>query len=188
MDAGNRHAREGLHSGAYVRLAVMLLLSFAAMYVLMYAMVDKFEDVYPNHNQAYMAALMTAPMAIIEILLMGSMYPHKRANLVIAIGAVSPARRSLVRDPLPSGDRRRAVREVNDPASFRRHPDVRPSKPPGRRVAAALYANRRRAAGGDRPDARDPRTIRRGGLAPIPGSAPCPPRPASRCRARFPRR
>jgi uncharacterized protein (DUF305 family) len=88
MDAGNRHAREGLHSGAYVRLAVMLLLSFAAMYVLMYAMVDKFEDVYPNHNQAYMAALMTAPMAIIEILLMGSMYPHKRANLVIAIGAV----------------------------------------------------------------------------------------------------
>ena len=88
MDAGNHHAREGLHSGAYLRLAAMLILSFVAMYVLMYAMVDKFEDVYPNHNQAFMAALMTAPMAIIEILLMGSMYPHKRANIAIAIGTI----------------------------------------------------------------------------------------------------
>jgi uncharacterized protein (DUF305 family) len=88
MDAGNRHAHEGLHSGAYIRFAAMLILSFAAMYVLMYAMVDKFEDVYPNHNQAYMAALMTAPMAIIEILLMGSMYPHKRVNMAIVAGAL----------------------------------------------------------------------------------------------------
>lgn len=88
MAAGNHHAREGLHSGAYLRLAAMLILSFVAMYLLMYAMVDKFEDVYPNYNQAFMAALMTAPMAIIEILLMGSMYPHKRANIAIAIGAI----------------------------------------------------------------------------------------------------
>ena len=35
-----------------------------------------------------MAALMTAPMAIIEILLMGSMYPHKRVNMAIAAGAL----------------------------------------------------------------------------------------------------
>ena len=61
MDAGNHHAHERLHTGAYLRLAAMLILSFIAMYVLMYAMVDKFEDVYPNHNQAFMAALMTAP-------------------------------------------------------------------------------------------------------------------------------
>ena len=88
MDAGNHHAHERLHTGAYLRLAAMLILSFIAMYVLMYAMVDKFEDVYPNHNQAFMAALMTAPMAIIEILLMGSMYPRKRVNVAIAAGAL----------------------------------------------------------------------------------------------------
>ena len=88
MDAGNHHAHERLHTGAYLRLAAMLILSFIAMYVLMYAMVDKFEDVYPNHNQAFMAALMTAPMAIIEILLMGSMYPRKRVNMAIVAGAV----------------------------------------------------------------------------------------------------
>ena len=80
------HQKHG--SGAYMRFAAMLVLSFLAMYVLMYAMVDKFEDVYPNHNQAYMAALMTAPMAVFEILLMGSMYPHKRANALIIVGAL----------------------------------------------------------------------------------------------------
>jgi hypothetical protein len=85
---GTDHAHQGRHGGAYWRFAAMLVLSFIAMYVLMYAMVDKFGDVYPNHNQAYMAALMTAPMAIIEILLMGSMYPHKRANLLIVAGAI----------------------------------------------------------------------------------------------------
>jgi uncharacterized protein (DUF305 family) len=85
---GTDHAHQGRHGGAYWRFAAMLVLSFIAMYVLMYAMVDKFEDVYQNHNQAYMAALMTAPMAIIEILLMGSMYPHKRVNLLIVAGAI----------------------------------------------------------------------------------------------------
>jgi hypothetical protein len=40
----------------YVHLVVMTVLSFIAMYVLMYAMVDRFGDVYPNLNQSYMAA------------------------------------------------------------------------------------------------------------------------------------
>lgn len=89
MEASHRHVHDKRHSaGAYFRFAIMLVLSFIAMYVLMYAMVDKFEDVYPNHNQAYMAALMVAPMAIIEILLMGSMYPRKRANAAIIVGAL----------------------------------------------------------------------------------------------------
>jgi uncharacterized protein (DUF305 family) len=66
----------------------MLILSFIAMYALMYAMVDRFVDVYSNHNQAYMAALMVAPMAVIELLLMGSMYPQKRVNALIILGAI----------------------------------------------------------------------------------------------------
>lgn len=55
----------------------------------MYAMVDTFANVHPNHNQFYMAALMAAFMVILEILIMGSMYPKKRLNLlIIAIGVV----------------------------------------------------------------------------------------------------
>lgn len=56
----------------YGRFAVMMMLSFFVMFTFMYAMVDKLANVYPNLNQAYMAGLMVAPMAILELLLMGA--------------------------------------------------------------------------------------------------------------------
>ena len=74
---------EGMKGGHYGRLLLMAVLHFAAMYGLMYAMVNTFRDAIPNLNQGYMAALMTAPMLIIEILLMGSMYGKKRLNFGI---------------------------------------------------------------------------------------------------------
>ena len=85
MDHMNKHAR-----GHYVMLAVMTLLMFISMYVLMYAMVDKFGDVYTNYNQFYMAALMTAPMVLIELALMWAMYLNKKWNiLIIAVSLVA---------------------------------------------------------------------------------------------------
>ena len=69
----------------YVRLAAMAVLSFIAMYMLMYAMVDRFANVYPNLNQFYMAGMMAAPMVLIELALMGHMYPNKVLNVIIAI-------------------------------------------------------------------------------------------------------
>ena len=51
----------------YAHLATMTVLSFIAMFILMYAMVDRFANVYPNVNQAYMAGLMAAPMVMIEL-------------------------------------------------------------------------------------------------------------------------
>lgn len=76
----------------YGRLFTMLLLSFISMYVLMYAMVDRFANVYPSYNQFYMAGLMTAPMLIIELALMGSMYPSKKTNaLLILAGLIAVA-------------------------------------------------------------------------------------------------
>jgi uncharacterized protein (DUF305 family) len=67
----------------YVRFAAMLALSFVAMYVLMYAMVDTWGSVFNNVNQVYMAGLMTAPMALFELFLMRSMYQHARLNMII---------------------------------------------------------------------------------------------------------
>lgn len=52
----------------YRHLIVMAALSFVAMYLLMYAMVNTIDDVYMNVNQVYMAGLMTAPMIVIEVL------------------------------------------------------------------------------------------------------------------------
>ena len=76
----------------YGRLLGMMMLSFISMYVLMYAMVDSFANVYPNYNQFYMAGLMTAPMLIIELALMGSMYPSKKMNaLLMLVGVIALA-------------------------------------------------------------------------------------------------
>jgi len=67
----------------------MAVLSFLSMFALMYAMVDSFSNVFGNVNQGYMAALMTAPMLIIELVLMGAMYPDKRLNLGIIAASVA---------------------------------------------------------------------------------------------------
>jgi uncharacterized protein (DUF305 family) len=67
----------------------MAVLSFISMYVLMYAMVDQFANVYPNLNQVYMAALMTAPMVLIELALMRAMYPSGKLNVAIVAGSLA---------------------------------------------------------------------------------------------------
>jgi hypothetical protein len=77
------------HHKNYSRLLFMFVLHLVAMYVLMYAMVDIFANIHPNHNQFYMATLMAAPMVILELLIMGSMYPNKKFNAgIIAAGVL----------------------------------------------------------------------------------------------------
>ena len=72
----------------YKHFVVMAALSSAAMYILMYAMVDAFGNVFNSVNQVYMAGLMTAPMVVIELLVMREMYQDKRRNALILGGAV----------------------------------------------------------------------------------------------------
>jgi hypothetical protein len=78
---GNKH---------YLHLLIMVVLHFIAMYVLMYSMVDRFDNVYANHNQLYMAGLMTSPMVLIEISIMRAMFMNKKLNVfVMAIGIIA---------------------------------------------------------------------------------------------------
>jgi uncharacterized protein (DUF305 family) len=99
-----RHADK--HSMHYMHLAVMTGLSFIAMFILMYAMVDRLGYVYANINQAYMAALMAAPMTLIEIIVMRAMYPDAKLNLAIIAGSllVGVAAFSLIRFQTGVGD------------------------------------------------------------------------------------
>lgn len=92
---------------SYLRLLGMTALSFIAMYVLMYAMVDRAANVFNSLNQAYMAGLMAAPMVLIELALMGHMYPDRRLNVLIAgAGVVALAAFFLlIRDQAAIGDR-----------------------------------------------------------------------------------
>lgn len=71
---------EQKHGDHYMKLLLMAVLSFVIMYVLMYAMANSLANVYPNINQFYMAGLMTMPMVILEIVLMGSMFGNKKLN------------------------------------------------------------------------------------------------------------
>lgn len=72
----------------YIHLLLMTVLSFISMYVLMYSMVNSFANVYNSLNQVYMAALMAAPMVIIEMILMKAMYKDKKKNIFILCGSV----------------------------------------------------------------------------------------------------
>lgn len=77
------------HTHSYSSLLLMAALSFVAMFILMYMMVDKYANVYPNLNQFYMAGMMTTPMILIELLLMKSMYPNSGLNVLIAIFSIA---------------------------------------------------------------------------------------------------
>lgn len=92
METKHHEEHSGSHNAArshhYRRLAVMVVLSFIAMYILMYAMVNSFNNVFPNINQFYMAGLMTAAMMIIELAVMGTMYMNKKLNSIIILGSI----------------------------------------------------------------------------------------------------
>ncbi len=76
------------HGNHYFRLLIMAALSFVFMYILMYAMVNTFSNVLNNLNQVFMAGLMTVPMVVIELIVMGNMYPDKRRNFAIIATSV----------------------------------------------------------------------------------------------------
>jgi uncharacterized protein (DUF305 family) len=84
-----KHANmSNMNENHYRHLLIMAVLSFIAMYILMYAMVNTFSNVFNNFNQVYMAGLMTAPMVLIELFVMRSMYQDKRLNALIITGSV----------------------------------------------------------------------------------------------------
>ena len=76
------------HEHSYRKLIWMALLSFVVMYMLMYAMVDSFSNVFPNHNQFYMAGLMASPMLLLELWIMRTMYLNKKMNTLIILIAL----------------------------------------------------------------------------------------------------
>lgn len=77
-----------MHSHSYRNLAFELILDFIIMYLVMYTMIATLDHFYFNLNNVYMTLMMVAPMTILMLVMMRSMYQNKRANLTIAIGAV----------------------------------------------------------------------------------------------------
>ena len=93
MDHAQHHRSETKpdhtkHNKHYRKLIIMGVLSFIAMYILMYSMVNAFSNVLMNVNQFYMAGLMAMPMVIIEMVVMSSMYMNKKLNAFIIVISV----------------------------------------------------------------------------------------------------
>ncbi|MFZ2038860.1 MAG: DUF305 domain-containing protein [Minisyncoccia bacterium] len=74
-----------MNDSGWKKLLIMAIASFVAMYILMYSMVDVFDNVYTNLNQLYMVLLMTSAMLLIEIAVMWSMYNIKIKIITIIL-------------------------------------------------------------------------------------------------------
>jgi hypothetical protein len=79
----------GMEKNMYKHLAIETALGAVVMFLVMYVMIDNLGSFYLNINQFYMTLMMVAPMVIIMILSMWSMYRNKKANyILIAVAAV----------------------------------------------------------------------------------------------------
>lgn len=85
MEMQNRKKEQKMneHKKMYNKLLIMTVLSFIAMYLFMYAMIDRLPNFYNNVNQFYMAGLMAMPMVIFEVIIMRSMYMNRKKNIII---------------------------------------------------------------------------------------------------------
>lgn len=72
----------------YQKFSVMLIISFIIMYIVMFLNIDRIGHYHTSINRIYMALLMVAPMAVVMMAMMGRMYPSKKTNTVIILGAV----------------------------------------------------------------------------------------------------
>lgn len=83
--AGHHNGSHGSHGHPYVMFWVNMALGLAVMYVVMFSMIDGWHDFRNNLNMFYMAVTMWAPMGIFMLATMPSMYPNKRANVLLYV-------------------------------------------------------------------------------------------------------
>jgi uncharacterized protein (DUF305 family) len=67
----------------YKKLAIAISINAVFMYLIGFVMIDKFDDLYNNINRVYMALMMVAPMVIVMLLVMSSMFENKKLNYIL---------------------------------------------------------------------------------------------------------
>ena len=77
------------HSSGYRMLAISFGLHFIIMYLVMYAMIATLDHFRLNLDNVYMTLMMAAPMTLLMVATMPSMYPSRRTNLAIAVLVVA---------------------------------------------------------------------------------------------------
>lgn len=91
----------------YRNLAVELAIDFAIMYFVMYTMIASVGHLYLNVNNVYMTLMMVAPMAVIMLVSMRSMFRMRTWNIAIGVAAAAVFALSFVgmRTQAAVGDR-----------------------------------------------------------------------------------
>ena len=76
---------DNMKSMSYKTFGITMIISFLIMYIVMFLNLDKPAHYHTSLSRIYMALLMVSIMAIVMILMMGKMYPNKKANTMIMI-------------------------------------------------------------------------------------------------------
>ena len=84
MEQPMKHKMHGSYRGLTVEMAI----DFVVMYCVMYTMIASLDHLYLNLNNTYMTLMMVAPMTVVMLAGMRSMFPSGRLNLAIAAGAL----------------------------------------------------------------------------------------------------
>src|SRR3954451_3240563 len=69
----------------YWMLGANVILSTLIMYLVMFEMIYGWSEFIQNINFFYMAVTMSMPMGVLMLLMMGSMYPERRLNLLLYV-------------------------------------------------------------------------------------------------------
>jgi uncharacterized protein (DUF305 family) len=73
---------------SYSKFWIIMLISFLIMYFVMFLNMDDISHYHTSLTRIYMALLMVTPMAVVMMLMMGKMYPNRRANTAIILGSI----------------------------------------------------------------------------------------------------
>lgn len=76
-----------LNKSPYRNLIWMGIVHIPIMYLIMFAMVDTWGDIYQNLNTFYMAVMMAAPMVAIMPFMMKEMYQDKKKNTLVVVSS-----------------------------------------------------------------------------------------------------
>lgn len=90
----------------YWQLAITTVISGIVMYLVMFVMIDNLGSFYNNINMFYMTLMMVAPMTVVMIPGMLSMFPNKKLNyaLIAIFGVIFLLSWALIRWQYPIGN------------------------------------------------------------------------------------
>ena len=90
----------------YKKLATAITINAIIMFFLTYVLMSSIGHFHVNINRIYMALIMAAPMAIVMLIVMRSMFMNKRLNnlLFITFGALTILLFFLMRAQVPVGN------------------------------------------------------------------------------------